>query len=191
MREIDLVSRREAIRRATVIAGGVALVGTGALQACTAEKPKPAASSPSALDADDRQLVEAVADTLLPDTAASPGARAAGAGATVDLLLTDCYDADAQRKVVRGLDELRARCRARCGAGFATLAQPERERVLRDLDAEAVKAGEGHWFHLVRELSQRAYFSSEIGMTRALRWQLVPGRWDGCVPLEPGQRAWA
>ena len=184
------ISRREAIRRATVIAGGVALVGTGALVACTSEK-RPPDRRTAALDPDDRALAEVVADTILPDTVASPGARAAGAGAAMDLLLTDCYDEDAHRRVQRGLGELRSRCRAQCGAGFATLAQPERERILREIDAEAQRAGPTHWFHLVHELSTRAYFTSEVGMTKALRWTLVPGRWEGCVPLRPGQPAWA
>lgn len=186
----SIISRREAIRRATVIAGGVALVGSGALVACTSERREPTRRV-SALDPDDRALAEAVADTILPDTAASPGARAAGAGAAMDLLLTDCYDEDAQRRVQRGLDELRSRCRSQCGAGFASLAQPERERLLREIDAEAQRAGPTHWFHLVHELSMRAYFTSEVGVTKALRWTLVPGRWEGCVPLRPGQPAWA
>lgn len=186
----SIISRREAIRRATVIAGGVALVGSGALVACTSERREPTRRV-SALDPDDRALAEAVADTILPDTAASPGARAAGAGAAMDLLLTDCYDEDAQRRVQRGLDELRSRCRSQCGAGFASLAQPERERLLREIDAEAQRAGPTHWFHLVHELSTRAYFTSEVGVTKALRWTLVPGRWEGCVPLRPGQPAWA
>jgi hypothetical protein len=43
----------------------------------------------------------------------------------------------------------------------------------------------------VRELALRAYFSSEVGMTQALRYVQTPGRWEGCVPLEPGQPAWA
>jgi hypothetical protein len=188
--ESRLLSRREAIRRATVIAGGVALVGSGALVACTVEERKPERRT-SALDDDDRALAEAIADTLLPDTPASPGARAAGAGAAIDLLVTDCYDDDAQKKLVRGLGEFRSFCRTRCGSGFAALPQPDRERLLREVDAEAEKAGKEHWFHLVRELSQRAYFSSEVGMTKALRWVMVPGRWEGCVPLAPGQPAWA
>ena len=53
-----------------------------------------------------------------------------------------------------------------------------------------MRAGSAHWFGLVRELAERAYFSSEIGMTKARRWVLVPGRWIGCVPLAPGQPAW-
>ena len=71
------------------------------------------------------------------------------------------------------------------------MSQSDRENWLRRIDAEAKRDGGKHYFPLVRELSLQAYFSSEIGMTKALRYILVPGRWVGCVPLAPGQPAWA
>ena len=175
------IGRREAIR--------VALLGGALAAACAREAPR--AAPPGALDADDVALMTDVADTLLPTTAASPGARAAGVGPAAQLLLTDCYAPDAQRRVARGLAEIRRACRDRTGRDFAALPVPERERLLRAVDAAARRAGETHDFHLVRELAERAYFSSEVGMTRALRWVRVPGRWEGCVPLAPGQPAWA
>lgn len=181
------MSRREALK-ATSLAVGGALVATALPLAACAPPAREARSG--VLDRDDRLLLAEIADTLLPTTAASPGAKAAGAGAAIDLLLTDCYDAAAQERVVAGLDEFRELCRGLCGVSFATLAPRARERVLRQVDAEAERAGEGHWFHLMRELALRAYFSSEVGMTRALRYVRVPGRWVGCVPLEPGQPAW-
>ena len=160
------MNRREALK--------IAVLG-GALAACAREAPA----------ADDDTLLESIADTLLPDTPSSPGAKAAGAKAGIHLLLADCYDAAAQRKVADGLRDFRAR-----HADFASLAQPERERVLRDVDAEAKRAGDAHWFHLARELANRAYFSSQVGMTRALRFTMIPGKWVGCTPLAPGQPAW-
>ena len=181
------MNRREALTATTVLLGGVLAASTGALAACT---PAPRAAAAGALSADDQRLAEEIADTILPTTAASPGARAAGAGAAMNLLLTDCYPPEAQRRVVRGLAELRATCRERCGGDFAALGPRERERLLRAIDAETRAAGDAHWFGLVRELAQRAYFSSEVGMTRALRYVRVPGRWVGCVPLAPGQPAW-
>ena len=190
------MNRREALKATTALVGGALVASAGMLTACErpgrdAPEARENASAPGALGADDRALVEEIADTLLPTTAASPGAKAAGAGAAVDLLLTDCYDAEAQRRVVQGLKAFRATCRDHCGAGFASLPRPERERLLREIDAQALKSNEkAHWFPLVRELALRAYFSSEVGMTQALRYVRTPGRWEGCVPLEPGQPAW-
>jgi hypothetical protein len=188
------MNRRDALKATTALLGGVLVTSTGVLAACGREprqgREAGAAGESRALGAEDQALVEEIADTLLPTTAASPGAKAAGAGAAINLLLTDCYEPEAQRRVVQGLKDFRATCGNRCGGGFASLAQPERERLLREIDAEAQKVGETHYFGLVRELALRAYFSSEVGMTRATRYVLVPGRWVGCMPLEPGQPAW-
>jgi hypothetical protein len=171
------ITRRDAVKITTLLVGGVVLMA-----GCGGGDEQPAAGD-AALGAEDLRLLEDVADTLLPATAASPGARAAGAGEGMRLLLADCYEPAASQRVLAGLATLRAR-------GFTALPVAERERVLRAVDAEAVKAGPEHWFHLVREVAQRAYFSSEVGMTKALRWTMVPGRWQGCVPLAPGQPAW-
>jgi hypothetical protein len=190
------MNRRDALKATTAMVGGVLVTSTGLLAACA---PEPRQAAPGVLTLDDQALVAEIADTLLPTTAASPGAKAAGAGPAINLLLTDCYEPEAQQRVVRGLKEFRARCRDRYGDGFASLPRRARERLLREIDAEARGAeaaaalppGAGtHYFGLVRELALRAYFSSEVGMTRALRYVQTPGRWEGCVPLAPGQPAW-
>jgi hypothetical protein len=136
----------------------------------------------------DQALLEDIADTLLPTTAASPGAKAAGVGATMILILDDCLEADVQQRVSKGLQAFRATCKE-AGGEFASLLQPERERLLRELDT-AAQADKDHWFNAVRELAVDVYFSSEIGLTRAMRYSITPGRYDACVPLEPGQPAW-
>ena len=194
------MNRRDAVRTTAVLVGGLLLTSKGLVFGRTVPVAQ-SASGDSVTDVDtariagvltpeDQALAESIADTLLPTTTASPGARAAAVGATMNLLLTDCYEADAQAKVVDGLAAFRRACQARFGAGFGARTVAQRETLLRETDAERQREGEKHWFGLVRDLAKHAYFTSEIGMTRARRWMLVPGRWVGCVPLEPGQPAW-
>lgn len=173
------VTRREALLL------GSALLMPGVLASC---RPKKRESATAGTTNPDQALLEDIADTLLPATAASPGAKAAGVGATMLLLLNDCMQADVQQRVSKGLQALRATCRD-AGGEFSSLQQSERERLLRELDT-AAQADEEHWFNAVRELAVDAYFSSEIGLTRAMRYSLTPGRYDACIPLEPGQPAW-
>jgi hypothetical protein len=47
------------------------------------------------------------------------------------------------------------------------------------------------FFKLVKELTLLGYFTSEPGATLALDYVPVPGRYDGCIDLKPGQKAWA
>ena len=184
------MNRREALKVSTVLLGGVLVTSAGVLAGCASERPEPRDATSRVLSPDDQALVEEIADTILPATPSSPGAKAAGAGAAINLLLTDCRSTDEQQRVVSGLQDFRSACRERCGGDFTALAPRERERFVRAIDAEARTAGETHYFGLVRDLASQAYFSSEIGLTRALRYVRVPGRWEGCVPLAPGQRAW-
>ncbi|MBC7791608.1 MAG: gluconate 2-dehydrogenase subunit 3 family protein [Anaerolineae bacterium] len=181
------MNRREAVKTTTAFLGGVLLTSNGLLVACARDTSN---ASGKILTVDDQSLIEEIADTLLPTTPASPGAKAAGAGAAINLLLTDCYEPDVQERVVNGLTEFRRTCDKRTGSSFASLPKNDREELLREIDLQAQKAGDAHYFGLVRELALRAYFSSEIGKTKALRFVLVPGKWVGCVPLSPGQPAW-
>lgn len=177
------MNRREAIRSTGLALGATFLASSGLLAACARES---APRWSGKLSADDQATLEGIADTILPTTSNSPGAKAAGAGTGIALLVNDCYEAPDQQRVIDGLAEFRKRA----GSDFASKPRAERERILREIDAEAKKAGDKHWFHLFRDLSNTAYFSSEVGLTKALRYMQTPGRWSGCVPAQAGQIAW-
>ena len=177
------MNRREAVKTTGVLLGGV-LITSASLASCARDSRR--AGAP-VLNADDQALIEEIADTLLPTTSGSPGAKAAGVGPIINLLLTDCREPDEQKRVVDGLKQFRSTV----GDHFVSMSQVNRENWLRRIDGEARAAGDKHYFNLVRELSLQAYFSSEIGTTKALRYVMTPGKWVGCVPLQPGQPAWA
>ena len=183
------MNRRDALRATTLVVGGLMLTSNGLVFTGCARDREPPPIAGRVLNEDDQALIEQIADTLLPTTRASPGAAAAHAGPEINLLLTDCYGPEAQVRVVTGLRDFRQSCDAKFGRAFNSLAPSQREQLLREIDAEAL-AAKGHYFALVRELAERAYFSSEIGLTKARRWTIEPGRWVGCVPLTPGQPAW-
>ena len=48
-----------------------------------------------------------------------------------------------------------------------------------------------HYFRMMKELALLGYFTSEIGCTQAQRYIESPGRFDPCVPYQPGEKAWA
>ncbi|MGI8402283.1 MAG: gluconate 2-dehydrogenase subunit 3 family protein [Gemmatimonadaceae bacterium] len=182
------MNRREALKTTTLLVGGVWVTSTGLLGACAPDSRQTASSR--VLNPDDESLMEMMADTILPTTASSPGAKAAGVGPVINLLLTDCHKTDEQQRLVEGLKDFRRKCEDRCGGSFASLPQAKREEFLREIDAEAKKEGDKHYFVLARRLALDSYFTSRVGLTKALRYVLTPGRWVGCMPLQPGQPAW-
>jgi glucoside 3-dehydrogenase (cytochrome c) hitch-hiker subunit len=182
------MNRREALKTGAVALGGIAMLSSGVLAACARDNRPP---TTGILSRDEEDLAESVADTILPKTAASPGAKEANAGQEINLLVTDCYEPDAQQRLRTGLKAFDAQCRDKYQKPFTELPRADREALLRTVEAAGKKAPpDTHWFPLMREVSERAYFSSQIGMTQALRYIQVPGKWVGCMPLAPGQRAW-
>jgi glucoside 3-dehydrogenase (cytochrome c) hitch-hiker subunit len=165
------VKRRDALKAAGLIAGGALFASSGVLEAC-----RTGAARAGVLSDEDQMLAEEIADTLFPTTAGSPGAKAAGTGAAMNLILSDCYTPADQRAFRDGLERFRAE-------KFLELSRADRETFVRSVGRQA-------WFQPVRDLALGAYFSSETGMTQALRYVRVPGKYVGCMPLEPGQPAW-
>ncbi len=159
------MNRRDALKTVLIASGGI-------LVACRSGR----VSRSGVLSDEDQVLAEEIADTLLPTTAGSPGAKAAGTGAAMNLILSDCYKPADQRAVSEGLARFRAN-------NFLELSRADRETFVRSVGRQA-------WFAPVRDLALGAYFSSETGMTQALRYVRVPGKYVGCMPLALGQPAW-
>jgi hypothetical protein len=48
-----------------------------------------------------------------------------------------------------------------------------------------------HYFTMIKQLTIWGYFTSEVGMTKALRYIETPGKFDGAYPYKKGDKAWA
>ena len=187
------MDRREAISRVTLLLGGalttsglgafadvLRLEGTGALQI------KSLASSET--------LIAEIADTFIPDSKGVPGAKAAGLGPFIVMMMQDCYTADVQMHFQEGLAKVEEVSKNRFQRSFIRLTLKEREELFGIFKAEAetnVGISPSHFFQLMADLTYLGYYTSEIGATQALRYVHIPGKYEACVPLEPGQKAWA
>src|SRR5260370_12862154 len=86
-----MIDRREAIKRVTVLLGGVALSGgSGLLEACERAQRNAASAQAGAgtFTARDIALLDEVAETILPETK-TPGAKAAHVGAFMAVMVAD------------------------------------------------------------------------------------------------------
>lgn len=48
-----------------------------------------------------------------------------------------------------------------------------------------------HFFTMLKQLTLTGFFTSEVGMTKALRYVKIPGKYDGDYPYKKGDRAFA
>lgn len=148
-----------------------------------------------------RNLLAALAETIIPDTA-TPGAREAGVVTFMIPLLTECTEPKTLNVFIEGLQSLEAHTASRYKKEFIQCTEQEKNEILRYFEEKAQplnrmlgRAKEkllgGEFFHTLKQYTVEAYCISEKGATRALRYIPVPGSYDACIPLEPSQTAWA
>ena len=137
------------------------------------------------VSAEQEKLLAEVAEVIIPTTD-TPGAKAAGVAQFIVRVMRDCYQREEQEKFYAGLARLEGGKNSRYGKEFAELDAAQKNVVVRDT-AEGNKA----FFILMKQLTVAGYFTSEIGATKALAYLPIPGRFEGDVPLQPGQKAWA
>ena len=185
----ERISRREAVRRVSLLLGGVAFTGGNALFAAVESG---AAGEQSLFTADQVALLDEIADTILPETD-TPGAKAAAVGPFVARMVADTYYPDDQAVFKAGLATLEAG-----GEDFMALSPEDRLARVEALDREQhthqnQKSGDqpNHWFRMMKELTLLGYFTSEIGVTQAQQYREAPGHYDPCAPYSPGDRSWA
>lgn len=191
----DRLTRREAIKRVGAMFGGVALVGqAGLLEARPGLESGPVGGL---LTANEMALLDEVAETMLPETG-TPGAKAAGVGSFMALMVADSYSPDEQRIFRDGLRTIDRECAGMHGHPFLSATPAERLGLLERVDREQYDYmqtheddGAVHYFRMMKELALLGYFTSEIGYKQAMRYVETPGRFEPCVPYSPGDKAWA
>jgi hypothetical protein len=100
--------------------------------------------------------------------------------------MRDCYKKDDQEKFYTGLAKLDADSQAKFGKGFVGLDLSQKNEMVKLLTVN-----DKPFFQRMKELTVTGYFTSEIGATKALEYLPIPGKFEGCIPLKPNQKAWA
>ena len=196
-KQSDLISRREAILRVSSLLGGVALVGGNALLTGCVVSGERRTNGGTPFTQTDMEFLDEVADTILPDTN-TPGAKAAGVGAFMAVMVTDAYTSSDQQVFRDGIVSLDEACQALHSSSFMSAVGDQRLALLETLDREQFQymstradGSPAHYFRMMKELALLGYFTSEIGYKQAMRYIETPGRFDPCVPYSAGEKSWA
>lgn len=95
----------------------------------------------------------------------------------------------------KGLGSLEASCQKTYNRSFMALNPIERETFITQLDQAAhlpkSESESAHYFTMIKQLTLFRFFTSEVGATQVLRHMPVPGHYDGAMPYEEGDGAWA
>jgi hypothetical protein len=228
------MDRREAVKNMAFLMGGALSATTIGvfLEGCNSPSTK---TNGSLFTEDQLKMITEVADIIIPTTN-TPGAKAAGVGPFIALMVKDCYPEDAQKAFVKGLEDLEEQSKDEFKKSFLEISVDQRQQLLSKLrdqtvvdtkaERDALDSQEKadrekkttnpedaksqtenqeevsilpkeklnmkpRFFAIARDLTLLGYFTSETGATKAYEYVEIPGRYDGCSDLKPGQRVWA
>lgn len=204
------MDRRELIRTIAVLTGASVIGAEFFLSGC--QNPR---RGDAQLTGKDVALLDEIADTILPATASSPGAKEAGTGAFIALMIQDCLDQTDQDIVAKGLLSLQEAAQAAHGQRFEDCTPEQRHQLLLTIDQEAGEHNDKrkeemktlavtntskltnekvkptlqpHYYTFLKSYTLLGFFTSEIGQKKAMRFNPIPGRFDGNLPYKKGDK---
>lgn len=184
-------TRREALQLSLTALS----VGLG-VTACSRKTPVESIDAGSFFNVEEMRQLAEVAEIIIPATDTA-GARAANVHGFVDRMMLEWAVPQTQSAFRVLLGEFDASARERFGGSFMELSAERRVEVVAAMDSAAFErapreeSGRTSAFVRLKRLVFLGYYHSRIGATEELQFQLVPGRYEACVPLAAIGRAWA
>ncbi len=208
------MNRRELLKMIAAATGAAMIGGEFLMTGCKSETN----SAPVAFTEDNIAFLDEVAETILPQTNTA-GAKAAGVGRFMTVMVNDCYTKDDQEIFHKGLITLDDACNKMHSVGFMKATPEQRKALLISVDKETKdyvkekaeaenqqrekeKQGQAkntddfkrqtlpnHYFQQLKQLAIFGYFTSEKGRTEGLHYVPVPGKYQGVTDYKKGDKA--
>ena len=209
------MNRRELLKMVAAATGSVMIGGEFLLSGC-----KNPDSAPVAFTEENIAFLDEVAETIIPQTSTA-GAKAAGVGRFMTVMVNDCYTKDEQEIFHKGLTILNDQCNKMHKVDFMKATPEQRKQLLISVDKETKdyvkkkadnenvqgqkeKQGQErntndfkeqsmptHYFQQLKQLAIFGYFTSEKGRTESLRYTPVPGKFQGVIDYKKGDKSFA
>jgi hypothetical protein len=172
------ISRRKALKQFVFVTAGLAIIPS-----CMQDRSKSALLLKKiTIGSDDEAMLAELSETIIPKTT-SPGAKDISAHLFVLKMVDDCTKKEDQEIFIKGMSEFKVFCKSNAGKDFVNCNAEERKKVLTDLIAKKDEENNlNAFFKTVKRFTIQAYTSSEFFLTKVQVYELVPGRYHGCVP---------
>jgi hypothetical protein len=208
------MNRRELLKMIAVATGSAMIGGEFLLSGCKANSD----SAPVAFTEENIALLDEIAETIIPQTNTA-GAKAAGVGRFMTVMVNDSYTKENQEIFHDGLNKLDDQCKKMHNVGFMKATPEQRKQLLIEVDKETKeyvkkqaeakniqeqkeKQGQekntndfknqtlpNHYFQQLKQLAIFGYFTSEKGRTENFRYTPVPGKYVGVIDYKKGDKA--
>lgn len=138
------------------------------------------------------QLTRRLADIIIPETD-TLGALAVGVPLLMDKFQHTWASKTSQDNHRLALSIISTELNKLATQDFLTMTGEQQVEILSELDKQAYSSNKNYSraYRSIKRLMARFYYLSEVGATKELRYEAVPGRWEACVPFEKIGRTWA
>ncbi len=184
------MNRRELLKMVAAATGGVVIGGDFFLAGCK----NPEAGKGKKFTEEEIAFLDEVAETIFPKTS-TPGAKEAGVGKFMTVMVNDCYEQKDQDAFKDGMTKIDEACKKMHGHGFMKASPEHRKEVLTAIDKERAeyqknkkREDPNHYFQYFKQLTITGYFTSKAGREGATNYQPVPGKYMGDVPYKKGDK---
>ena len=159
----------------------------------------PATPALKVLSAHQDAIVVAMAELIIPRTE-TPGAKDTRVNEFIDQILAYWSTDEDRGRFLAGLADVDTRTQKLFNKNFVDASAGEQSDILRLFGEELAQATaalanaprgyrgslpqpDNNFYLRFRQLTLIGYFTSESGFTQQLHQEIIPGRYDGCIPL--------
>ena len=176
---MNMSSRRTAIKQLIFISAGAVLVPR-----CMEDKSKASVILKNfSINADQETMLAEIAETIIPKTD-TPGAKDISAHLFALKMVDDCYKKEDREKFAKGIMAFEEFAKQQAGKAFNDTDVAGKEKVIAALNADKKSDTDlGFFYRSMKRLTIQAYSTSQFYLTKVNVYQLVPGRFKGCVPV--------
>jgi hypothetical protein len=129
-------------------------------------------------------MIAELAETIIPKTDL-PGAKDLSAHLFVLTMIDDCYEKKDQDTFMEGMKDFEKHARKKFDKSFTALSKEEKISMLNEMESLDKKTSSPAAFYgEVKKLTMQAYTSSQFYLTSVEVYELVPARFQGCIPLK-------
>lgn len=175
------INRRLLLKNFLIIAGGVTLI-----PACV-QKDQGKTSIPLKnmhLSGADEKLLAELSETIIPKTN-TPGAKDTYTHIYLMKMMDDCRTKEDQQNFEKGLKAFKDFSDKKFNQSFTGLTPQQRTELLQQIeDKKEVSEEVTNFYNTVKGLTIQGYLTSQHYLSTVRVYKLVPGRFQGCVPVD-------
>jgi len=172
------LSRRKALKQLAFVSAGMAIIPS-----CLEDRSKASLLLKNiSISAADEAMLAELCEIIIPKTN-TPGAKDISAHLFVLTMVDDCATKEQQQNFVTGMEDFNSLCKSTAGKALVDCDAGEKKKItdailaLKEEDTPLKR-----FLGMVKGRTIQAYTSSEFFLTKVHVYELVPGRYHGCVP---------